>query len=70
MAIANEKLRPAAADVYKQKFGAKQVKIGKYDDFRRITRARLSNARMIPDSTPIDGKFSLFHIRTDMDNII
>lgn len=39
VAIANEWLRPAAADVYKQKFGSKSVIICRCDDLRVTTRA-------------------------------
>lgn len=39
VAIANEYLRPAAAEVYKHKYGEKDVNIHECDDYRRRTRS-------------------------------
>lgn len=55
MAIADEFIRPAAAEVYKRKYGSKQVIISKCDDWHPNTRASARNDRAVKRENEICG---------------
>lgn len=59
VAIANQYLRPAAADIYKRKFGMMPVRICNCDDYRRGTRAlRHFGHDTSPESSVGFGKYN------------
>lgn len=59
VAVANEWLRPAAAMVYKRKFGAKMVEIYRIHPTRRITRASVRNKSPVRFAAPKEWKYSI-----------
>lgn len=59
VAVANEFLRPAAAIVYKRKFGVKMVEIYRVHGTRRITRASVRNKSPDRFAAPKEWKYSI-----------